>query len=283
MKDERDYVLGTHDAEIERLGLQHRIWRPFMLDAFARAGIRPGLTVLDVGAGPGFAALDLAGIVGAGGRVIAAERSRRFLDALAAQAERRGLTNIETIQIDVAERRFGTEVADAAWCRWLLSFVTDRRSAIAHIAAALRPGGTIIFHEYADYGSWRTMPRSADVDRFRDLVMQSWRDAGGEPDVALELPSLLAAEGLEIVSARPLVQIVGPDEFAWHWPAAFMASGAGRLAELGYVEAEEADRFAGALDRVSAGTLMMTPLVAEIIARKRLRLAPPPVHRGGRA
>ena len=52
MKDERDYVLGTGDAEIERLGLQHRVWRPHMLDAFARAGIRPGLTMLDVGAGP---------------------------------------------------------------------------------------------------------------------------------------------------------------------------------------------------------------------------------------
>jgi hypothetical protein len=28
MSHERDYVLGTHDAEIARLGLQHRIWRP---------------------------------------------------------------------------------------------------------------------------------------------------------------------------------------------------------------------------------------------------------------
>jgi hypothetical protein len=37
---------------------------------------------------------------------------------------------------------------------------------------------------------------------------------------------------------------VAPDEFAWHWPAAFMASGARRLAELGYVEAEEAERLA---------------------------------------
>jgi hypothetical protein len=113
------------------------------------------------------------------------------------------------------------------------------------------------------------LPPSAEVDRFRDLVMKSWRDAGGEPDVALELPPLLAAEGLEIVSARPLVQIVGTNDFGWRWPAAFMASGARRLAELGYVEAEEAEQLAGILDRVPAGTLMMTPLVAEIIARKR--------------
>src|SRR4051812_24820027 len=269
MKDERDYVLGTHDAEIERLGLQHRVWRPHMLDAFARAGIRPGLTILDVGAGPGFAALDLAEIVGPTGRVIAAERSRRFLEALAARAERLGLGNVETIQVDVAESGLGEDIADAVWCRWLLSFVADRRRAVAHIAAALRPGGTAIFHEYGDYGSWRALPPSPDLDRFRDLAMTSWRDAGGEPDVALELPPLLAAEGLEIVSARPLVQIVGRGDFAWQWPAAFMASGARRLAELGYVDAEEGERLAGALDGMPAGTLMMTPLVAEIIARKK--------------
>ena len=29
---ERDYVLGTHDQELERLGVQHRAWRPVVLD-----------------------------------------------------------------------------------------------------------------------------------------------------------------------------------------------------------------------------------------------------------
>ena len=176
---------------------------------------------------------------------------------------------METVQVDVAESGFGTAIADAAWCRWLLCFVADRPRAVTHIAAALRPGGTIVLHEYGDYGSWRMLPPSAGLDRFRDLAMKSWRDTGGEPDVALELPALLAKEGLETVSTRPLVQIVGRNDFAWQWPAAFMASVARRLAELGYVEAAEADRLAGALVRVPPHSLMMTPMVVEIIARKR--------------
>ena len=40
MSEERDYLLGTHDAEVQRLGLQHRVWRPRVLDAWRRAGIR---------------------------------------------------------------------------------------------------------------------------------------------------------------------------------------------------------------------------------------------------
>src|SRR5688500_7198861 len=48
---ERDYVLGTHDDEIYRLGYQHRVWRPRALDAWARAHIGDGCKVIDFGAG----------------------------------------------------------------------------------------------------------------------------------------------------------------------------------------------------------------------------------------
>lgn len=265
---ERDYVLGTHDEEVDRLGLQHRVWRPRMLDAFRRAGIGPGASVVDVGAGPGFASTDLAEIVGPSGRVLAVERSRRFLDALDERSGRLGLANIETLEQDVAETGFGEAFADSTWCRWVLSFVADPRRAVGHIATALKPGGRAVFHEYADYGAWRTLPPDPDVERFRDLVMQSWRDSGGEPDIALRLPGWLEAEGMEIVEIRPLVHAARKGDFIWQWPASFMASGARRLAELGYVEAEEADRLATALDRLPEGSWMVTPLVLEVIARK---------------
>ena len=265
---ERDYVLGTHDEEVERLGLQHRVWRPRMLDAFRRAGIGPGASVVDVGAGPGFAATDLAEIVGPAGRVLALERSGRFLGVLEDRARRLGLANIEPREQDVAERSFGEGFADAGWCRWLLSFVSDPRRTVGHIAAALKPGGRAVFHEYADYGTWRTLPPDPDLERFRTLVVHSWRDAGGEPDIGLSLPGWLTHEGLEVVAMRPLIHVVRKGDSLWDWPASFMAGGAGRLAELGYVEADEAARLATALDRLPEGSWMATPLVLEAIARK---------------
>ena len=45
-------------------------------------------------------------IVGPSGRVIAAERSRRFLDALAAKATANGLANIEAVETDFDGRGF---------------------------------------------------------------------------------------------------------------------------------------------------------------------------------
>jgi SAM-dependent methyltransferase len=263
-----DYVLGTRDDEVDRLGLQHRVWRSRMLDAWRRAGVTLGQTFLDIGAGPGFATLDAAEWVGPSGQVLALERSPLFLGVLRDRAAAAGLTNIEAREQDVAEQPFGEALADRSWCRWLLSFVADPCRTVSHIARALKPGGVAVFHEYADYGTWQMLPPSPDLERFRALVKQSWRDAGGEPDIALHLPTWLRDAGLEIVEARPLIDIVERKDLAWQWPASFMATNAERLAELGYIDATEAERLATTLDRAPGDALMITPLVLELIARR---------------
>ena len=141
--DERDhdYVLGTHDAEIARLGLQHRVWRPRALDAWTRAGFSHGQTLVDVGCGPGYASVDLAEIVGPLGRVVAVDRSRRFLDALALTLEQRGIGNVERHEQDLDEPRFPAVQADGAWARWVFAFVNRPRDLLARVAGALKPGG----------------------------------------------------------------------------------------------------------------------------------------------
>lgn len=62
--DDGDYLLGTGDDEIERLGLQHSVWRPHAARTWNSSGFRQGQTIIDVGCGPGFASLDLADVVG---------------------------------------------------------------------------------------------------------------------------------------------------------------------------------------------------------------------------
>lgn len=264
---EGDYVLGTHEEEVERLALQHRVWRARMLEGWRRARIRPGHIVLDVGAGPGFAATDLADIVSPNGCVIALERSPEFVATLRRRADRLGLSNIQLRQHDVS-LPFEVSGGDAAWCRWVLSFVPQPAETVRHIASALKPGGVAIFHEYADYSTWRMMPPHPLQERFRSLVVQSWRDSGGDPDVALRLPRWLQESGFHIVETRTFVDIVSPQDVAWQWPRAFMASNAKRLRELGYITEGEVEPIATLLDRQAAETRMLTPLVAEIVARR---------------
>jgi SAM-dependent methyltransferase len=258
-----DYVLGTQNDEVQRLGLQHRVWRGRVLEAFRRARIRSGQTVVDVGAGPGFVTADLAALVGASGKVIALERAPHFLDTL----RERGLANVDVREQDVSEA-FAISGADASWCRWVLSFVPNPAATVHHIGAALKPGGTAIFHEYIAYETWRMMPPHPLHERFRSLVEKSWRDSGGEPDVALWLPAWLADAGFEIVETRILADIITPADEKWQWPRAFMATGTARLHELGYVEADEVESMSRLLDDSPEGAHMLTPMVAEVIAHK---------------
>jgi len=170
---EKDYVLGTHDEEIARLGLQHHAWRSHVLAAWDWAGIGPSQTVLDIGCGPGYASLDLAQVVGPSGRVVAIDKSGKFLEAPDGMRLQRGLDNIATYKADLDAGDSLPGIADSAWCRWVLAFVKNPRDVLAQPAAALRPGGVVVLHEYFDYSTWRTAPRRAEVEEFVTAVMAS--------------------------------------------------------------------------------------------------------------
>src|SRR5205807_6220854 len=120
---ERDYVLGTHDEEIARLGTQHRVWRPVVLECWQKAGINVGDRVLDVGAGPGYATVDLAEIVGPTGHVDAVERSSDYVDATRAACRARSLSNVQVHELDLMSDDLPSGPYDFAWCRWVLCFV----------------------------------------------------------------------------------------------------------------------------------------------------------------
>jgi SAM-dependent methyltransferase len=268
---ERTYVLGTQDDEIERLGLQHRIWRPRVSMAWRKAGFGVGQTVLDVGAGPGYATRDLAEIVGPTGHVWALERSRRFLDVIEAYRERDGGANIHPVELDLDVDPFPVVQADGAWIRWVLCFVRNPREVLRKVARAVRPGGKLVIHEYFDYRSWRMAPRCAALDEFVTAVMASWRGAGGEPDIALELPTWLREEGLTVDETLPLVEVTHVGTYVHEWPRAFIRTGLDNLVKLGHVAADRAPVLRAELEARLAdpGTLVFTPAVLEIRATRR--------------
>ena len=265
-----DYVLGTHDEEIDRLALQHRVWRPVALAAWQRAGFRTGHRIVDLGCGPGFASIDLAEIVGPAGRIAAVDGSERFLERLTAEKNRRGLS-----QLDVHHADFNAEFElpddnDGVWCRWASCFVRDPRRLIERACSAVRSGGALVFHEYADYGTWRMMPPEPELEFFVDLVMKAWRADGGEPDIGRWIPRWFEELGLTVTATRLHGSVITPQDYMWEWPAAFVRTGTERLATLGYFDSARAAAIVDAVEAAATrpGVRLVTPLVVEIIARK---------------
>jgi ubiquinone/menaquinone biosynthesis C-methylase UbiE len=269
---QNDYVLGTHDDEIARLGLQHNAWRARVFAAWQSARIQRGQTWLDIGCGPGYASLDLAEAVGPEGQVIALDKSDRFLDALRSRSRDRNLGNITTHRVDLESSEFPIVRADRAWCRWVLCFVNSPGDVLSKIAASLKPGGTLVLHEYFDYGTWRASPACPELDEYVAAVMSSWRATGGDPDIALRLSAWLGELGFEIQHARPIVDAPEPDTLLWAWLRAFIQVGRERLVELGYLTRCRADDIWNAFlaFESSHSPIMITPGVLEIVAQRAI-------------
>jgi len=270
MSGEKSYVIGTQESEIARLGVQHRVWRSSVLELWQKAGITEGQCVLDCGAGPGYATIDLAEIVGANGNVTAVERSRRFVEHIRMSGAARALANVEPVEADLLDYDWPHARFDHVWCRWVLAFVSHPARIVGGMARTLKPGGTAVVQEYWDYASWRLAPPSPPFEDYVARIIAHWRASSCEPDIGLSLPQLFAAEGLILDYVRPVVFTARMNEFASRWPQGFARDYLVAMRDAGRISANEQAELADLLDRRDADPdgLVITPGVLQFIFRK---------------
>jgi SAM-dependent methyltransferase len=262
-----EYVLGTHEEELLRLGLQHQLWAAQAAAAWERAGFEPGHTLLDVGCGPGHATWDLARLVGRGGRVVGVDASARFVEHVRAQAGARGAANVEARVGDVQRLELPAGSMDGAWARWVLCFVADPEATVAGVARALRPGGVFVVHDYLHYEGIVLAPHAPGFIRVIDAVSRSWRAGGGDPDVGMRLPQIMARCGMEVREIRPVIRVARPGAPLWHWPRSFFTGHVPRLVEGGWLAEGDAEEFRQEWEEHSAdpAAFLLTPPMVEVI------------------
>ena len=271
MTEANEYVLGTRDAELMRLGLQHRLWSEQTFACWNRCGIRPGSVVLDVGSGPGYTAFDLIPLVGPSGRVIAVDESERFIEYVSSRAVTLGVENLETSVQDVQSLRVPAASVDAAYARWVLCFVPRPEDVVSGVAKALKPGGVLAVQDYINWAALTLSPRSEAFLRVMPSVGKSWSMHGGDPQIGQRLPAMMAAAGLDVEEVRPLQRIARPGDPLWDWPTTFFNNFIPMLVEQGLVAPEDWRAFqAEWAERTrDPNAMFWTPSMVEIIARKR--------------
>lgn len=271
--DEREYVLGTGDDELQRLGLQHRLWADAAHAAWKRAGIAPGSRVLDVGAGPGYATFDLAELVQTHGRVLAVDESNAFVTHVRARAKARELSQISAAVGDVQElaTAIGSESAfDMAYARWVLCFVARPEAVVSGVASALKPGGRFVVHDYFNYEAMTSAPRRESYAKIVAATARSWRARGGDPDVMGRMPRILAEHGFVVEHLAQHQRIARPGDSMWNWVASWWRNFTPKLVQMGEITADDARRFFDDMDAMRAETdFTVLPNVYEIVARKR--------------
>lgn len=270
-----EYVLGTGSGEAARLGLQHRLWSAAAHTLWERAGIKPGMTVLDVGCGPGHATMDLAQIVGETGRVIAIDESPGFLKQLNDEAKARCFVHIDRVLGDAQDLDIAIpgvdKLVDLAYVRWVFCFLAHPEDVVKGLARLVKPGGKVVIQDYFNYESMTLAPRREVFSKIIRAVAASWRSTGGDPDIMGRLPGMLRRNGFEVTYLGVNQRVARPTDTIWAWPDSFWHSFVPRLAQLGFITEADRQGFFEAWKDAAADpdTFMQLPPLFDLIAVRR--------------
>ena len=187
------YTHGHHESVLR----SHR-WRTAENSAaYLLPVLAPGLTLLDVGCGPGSVTIDLAARL-APGEVVGVDTSAVVVEIAQKAAADAGADNVSFQVADAYELPFADDAFDVVHAHQVLQHLTDPIAALREMRRVTRPGGVVALRD-ADYAGMTWYPQSNGLDEWLALYHEvtqaneadanagrkllSWvREAGFDPD-----------------------------------------------------------------------------------------------------
>jgi ubiquinone/menaquinone biosynthesis C-methylase UbiE len=239
--------------------------------AFVIPHLTTGISVLDVGCGPGSITCDFAGLV-APGQVIGLDRSADIVAQATALAAERGVDNVTFQTGNIYDLDFEDESFDLVHAHQVLQHLTDPVAALREMRRVAKPGGTVAVRD-ADFHGMSWYPQLPELDEWMDVYQRVARHNNAEPDAGRRLVHWAQAAGLTDVTPSSANWLYATDsERAWLsgvWADRVEKSAFARQAtEYGMADAEGLARMAAGWRRWGAaqdGWFLMPN--GEVIAR----------------
>jgi SAM-dependent methyltransferase len=209
MPDHR-YTHGHHESV-----LRSHAWRTVANSAeYLIPELRPGLSVLDVGCGPGTITADLARIV-APGLVLGIDSSPGVL-AVARQHAAEAAVDVRFEPGDIYTLELPDGAFDVVHAHQVLQHVPDPVGALREMRRLCAPNGVVAARD-ADYAAMTWYPRIPALDRWMALYQRVARSNGGEPDAGRRLLAWAHEAGFGDVRASASVWCHASPEERARW------------------------------------------------------------------
>lgn len=160
--------------------------------------VKPGERVLDIGAGPGFLAAELAASAAPNGAVLGTDISKAMLAIAAARLGSAGGGGLRFEHADACALPCTDESFDAVVSTQVYEYVEDIAAALSELTRVLRPGGRALVLD-TDWDSivWH----SGDPLRM-GRVLDAWEEHLIDPHLPRRLIDLLEEAGLAVELCR---------------------------------------------------------------------------------
>ena len=202
-----DSVASRYDLmnDLMSLGI-HRVWKRFTVE---KAGLKPGMQVLDLAGGTGDLAALMAPRVVPGGRVVLSDINEAMLRRGRERLLDRGIAG-ECIEYCLADAE-ALPVEDASFDLVTIAFglrnVTRKEAALAEMFRVLRPGGQLMILEFSrpaaplapayDLYSFRVLPAIGKLVAGDDASYRYLAESIRMHPDQETLQAMMAAEGFE--------------------------------------------------------------------------------------
>jgi ubiquinone/menaquinone biosynthesis C-methylase UbiE len=189
------YTHGHHESVLR----SHR-WRTVHNSAaYLLPHLHSGMTLLDVGCGPGTITADFAALV-APGQATALEHTADALALAEEELSRRGVSNVTFATGDVHALDFADDTFDVVHAHQVLQHVTDPAQALREMRRVCKPDGLVAARD-GDYDGFSWHPRLPELDEWHALYFELATRNGGDPRAGARLLHYAQAAGFTDITA----------------------------------------------------------------------------------
>lgn len=148
---------GVHWVNDQQL-FDHML-APFGIESRRVLAAQPGEHVLDVGCGTATTTLAIAAAVGPTGSVVGCDISPTMIDAARGRIKDMPQVSLAIADVQTADL-VQADPFDAVYSRFGVMFFAEPEAAFSNIAAAVRPGGRLVFvcWQHEDHNEWISLP-----------------------------------------------------------------------------------------------------------------------------